>query len=36
MEATLGDRSCLPWKLVEMITTELTPAPDGWALGGRA
>ncbi|MER7878374.1 hypothetical protein ABTY63_33345 [Streptomyces solisilvae] len=36
MEATLGDRSCLPWTLGEMITTELTPAPGGWALGGRA
>ncbi|MET8014850.1 hypothetical protein [Streptomyces sp. NPDC005336] len=36
MEATLGDRSCLPWKLGEMITTGLTPAPGGWALGTRA
>ncbi|MFE2432174.1 hypothetical protein ACFXJ5_36315 [Streptomyces sp. NPDC059373] len=36
LEATLGKRSCLPWQLGEMITTELLPAPGGWRLGGRA
>ncbi|MET8182461.1 hypothetical protein [Streptomyces sp. NPDC005336] len=36
LEATLGKRSCLPWKLGEMINTELTPAPGGWTLSGRA
>ncbi|WP_421107050.1 hypothetical protein [Streptomyces sp. NEAU-S77] len=36
VEATLDERSCLPWKLGEMITTELPPAPGGWRLGGRA
>lgn len=35
LDATLGDRACLPWKLGELITTELTPAPGGWILGGR-
>ncbi|GGZ92453.1 hypothetical protein ACFOOM_23035 [Streptomyces echinoruber] len=36
VEATLGERSCLPWKLGELISTELTPAPGGWRLSGRA
>jgi hypothetical protein len=36
LEATLGNRSCLPWKLGELITTELIPAPGGWTLNGRA
>ncbi|QOV33239.1 hypothetical protein IM697_23635 [Streptomyces ferrugineus] len=36
LQATLGERSCLPWQLGEMITTELAPAPGGWRLGGRA
>jgi hypothetical protein len=36
VEATLCERSCLPWKLGEMITSELTPALGGWRLGGRA
>lgn len=36
LDATLGEQSCLPWKLGEMITTELAPAPRGWTLGGRA
>lgn len=35
LEARLGERSCLPWKLGEMITTELLPAPGGWSLRGR-
>lgn len=36
LEATLGERSCLPWRLGDLITTELQPAPRGWYLGGRA
>lgn len=36
LDTTLGDRSCLPWKLGDLITTELTPVPGGWTLGGRA
>ncbi|MGQ4466788.1 hypothetical protein ACN6LC_007061 [Streptomyces violaceoruber] len=36
LEATLDERSCLPWKLGQMITTELFRAPGGWTLGGRA
>lgn len=36
LEATLGERSCLSWKLGDLITTELAPAPQGWTLGGRA
>jgi hypothetical protein len=36
LEAVLGERSCLPWRLGELITTELRPAPRGWYLGGRA
>ncbi|CAM5315225.1 TniQ protein OS=Streptomyces aurantiogriseus OX=66870 GN=GCM10010251_76210 PE=4 SV=1 [Streptomyces aurantiogriseus] len=36
LEATLGERSCLPWKLGQMITTELLPAPGSWTLRGRA
>ncbi|GAA0439840.1 hypothetical protein [Streptomyces luteireticuli] len=35
-ETTLGERSCLPWKLGELITTGPTPAPGGWSLRGRA
>ncbi|MFC1421285.1 hypothetical protein [Streptacidiphilus cavernicola] len=35
LDAPLGDRSCLPWKLGDLITTELRPAPGGWSLGGR-
>ncbi|WP_141202776.1 hypothetical protein [Streptomyces griseorubiginosus] len=36
LETTLDERSCLPWKLGQMITTELRPAPGGWSLRGRA
>jgi hypothetical protein len=36
LDATLGKRSCLPWRLGELITTHLQPAPRGWYLGGRA
>ncbi|MGA5605126.1 hypothetical protein ACPCUF_29525 [Streptomyces griseoincarnatus] len=36
VEATLCERSCLPWRIGELITTELAPAPGGWRLGGRA
>ncbi|MEU6324930.1 hypothetical protein [Streptomyces sp. NPDC047009] len=36
LAATLGNRSCLRWKLGDLITTELAPAPGGWILGGRA
>lgn len=36
LQTTLDKRSCLPWKLGQMITTELTPAPGGWTLRGRA
>jgi hypothetical protein len=35
-DTTLTDRSCLPWRLGDLITTELHPAPGGWRLGGRA
>ncbi|MGW1987872.1 hypothetical protein ACWCPJ_36395 [Streptomyces collinus] len=35
LEATLAERSCLPWKLGQMITTELLPAQGGWTLDGR-
>ncbi|MFG3055523.1 hypothetical protein ACGFZP_31900 [Kitasatospora sp. NPDC048239] len=36
LDAILGERSCLPWQLGELRTTNLTPAVDGWSLGGRA
>jgi hypothetical protein len=36
LEATLGERSCLPWRLGDLITAQLQPAPRGWYLGGRA
>ncbi|MCX5316106.1 hypothetical protein [Streptomyces sp. NBC_00154] len=36
VDTTLADRSCLPWRLGDLITTELFPAPGGWRLGGRA
>lgn len=35
-DAVLAERSCLPWKLGELITNRLQPAPRGWYLGGRA
>ncbi|MBE1603112.1 hypothetical protein H4687_009341 [Streptomyces stelliscabiei] len=34
-DSPLGKRSCLRWKRVEMISTELFPAPGGWPLSGR-
>ncbi|MFJ1709575.1 hypothetical protein [Kitasatospora sp. NPDC088346] len=36
LDATLGERSCLPWQLGELRTTSLIPAIDGWTAGGRA
>ncbi|MFG2305274.1 hypothetical protein [Actinacidiphila glaucinigra] len=36
LNAPLGERSCLPWKLGELLTSELNPAFDGWAVHGRA
>ncbi|MGW4198864.1 hypothetical protein [Streptomyces sp. NPDC005004] len=35
-ESTFADRSCLPWRLGDLITAQLRPAPRGWYLGGRA
>ncbi|WP_157847758.1 TniQ family protein [Streptomyces violens] len=35
-DAVLGDRSCLRWKLGDLITAGPPAAPDGWCLGGRA
>lgn len=36
LETTLDERSCLPWKLGQLITTELMPARGGWSQRGRA
>ncbi|MDX3075942.1 hypothetical protein [Streptomyces sp. MI02-7b] len=36
LNAPLGERSCLPWKLGELLTSELNPASGGWAVHGRA
>jgi hypothetical protein len=35
LQTTLDQRSCLPWRLGQMITTEVEPAPGGWTLRGR-
>ncbi|MFI0716429.1 hypothetical protein ACH4SK_38720 [Streptomyces inhibens] len=35
-DSTFADRSCLPWRLGDLMTTQLQPAPRGWYLGGRA
>ncbi|MFD4998699.1 TniQ family protein [Streptomyces buecherae] len=34
LTATLGERSCLPFRLGEMISADLSPAPGGWSLDG--
>ncbi|MFJ7241746.1 hypothetical protein ACIQWB_32085 [Streptomyces olivaceus] len=34
LDATLGERSCLPFRLGEMISADLSPAPGGWRLDG--
>lgn len=36
LDAPLGKRSCLPWQLGELLTTELRPALGGWTVNGRA
>lgn len=36
LEAPLGERSCLPWQLGELLTTELQAAEGGWTVNGRA
>jgi hypothetical protein len=36
LDAPMGDRSCLPWKLGELLTNELQPALGGWTVDGRA
>lgn len=36
LDSTLGERSCLPWQLGELITTIPAPAEGGWTLNGRA
>ncbi|MFE4830705.1 hypothetical protein [Streptomyces sp. NPDC056672] len=35
-DSTFVDRSCLSWRLGDLITTQLRPAARGWSLGGRA
>ncbi|MFE3830564.1 hypothetical protein [Streptomyces sp. NPDC059092] len=35
-KSTFVDRSCLHWRLGDLITTQLQPAARGWSLGGRA
>jgi hypothetical protein len=35
-ESTFADRSCLSWRLGDLITRQLQPAARGWSLGGRA
>ncbi|MGW6739303.1 hypothetical protein ACWGDX_00920 [Streptomyces sp. NPDC055025] len=35
-KSTFADHSCLHWRLGDLITTQLQPAPRGWSLGGRA
>jgi len=32
----LTERTCLPWKLGELLTDRLRPAPGGWTVAGRA
>lgn len=36
LDAPLGERSCLSWKLGELLTNELQPALGGWTVNGRA
>ncbi|MDI5973991.1 hypothetical protein POF50_032395 [Streptomyces sp. SL13] len=35
-DSTFADHSCLSWRLGDLITRQLQPAPRGWSLGGRA
>jgi hypothetical protein len=35
-DTTLPELSCLPWQIGELLHSDLSPAPGGWTLTGRA